>query len=155
MEGISREKARFQEPHIPCAVLWEIVSERQRECAVLRAAHSLSCFVGDGRERKRQCADLRTPHPLSCFVGDGTREEETMCGSKSPTFSLMFLSCKWDSLSRVNVRFFEPCLSIHVTNAFALYSTSLSPQILTDRGQTHTIWLAYARNLSLIFFLRQ
>ena len=44
------ENMRFFEPHILSAVSLEMVCKRHRECAVRRAAYSLSCFIGDGRQ---------------------------------------------------------------------------------------------------------
>ena len=49
---------RLLEPHILSPVLREMARERQGERAALRAAHS-----------------------VSCVVGEGTRDEDRMCGS--------------------------------------------------------------------------
>ena len=71
------------EPHVLSPVLWEMGCKRNREHAVLRTAHSLSCVVGDGMQ-----------------------EEEKMCSSKSHMFSPVL----WEMVSggRENVRLNEP-----------------------------------------------
>ena len=72
-----RENVQLEEPHILSRILWEVVRDRvaQRMCGSSSHTFSLTFCGTSYPTRQRECAVLRAAHSLPCFVGNDTRQD--------------------------------------------------------------------------------